>query len=249
MPGIQRFRMKVTSAAVLLITAVTLFILPDPGWAIAKVYLIGGETRLGSVLVRDGRVTIDARDRLYQHPLEAVHRIDYVSGETTLVANDVLLREKPESFSRNLSSLSKGCEVRVLDHQDQWTRVEVFAGRSKAEGYIHDDDLSDTVYFADVSPTTIFKAPPPSLVDRFEAPASPSDLAIPGSVGELTEGMNETGFNRLLIDRLWGSSVEDILKQREILRANEEKGGQQGNSNGDVSPTNEGESNADKPNQ
>ena len=248
MHGIRFTRANLEKKVRFLFIALSAFLVPDPVWSIAKVYLKSGETRVGSVMVRDGRVTIHAVDRLFQHPVEAVHRIDYVSGETTLVADDVLLREKPEAFSRNLASLSKGCEVRILDHEDQWTRVEVFAGRSRAEGYLHDDDLSDTVYFDDVSPTTIFKAPPPSLLDRFRAPDS-TGLEIPSSVGDLTQGIDETGFNRMLIDRLWGSSVDDILKQQEILQENEEKGDLEGNSNGDVSPADPGEPIADEPKQ
>jgi hypothetical protein len=68
-------------------------------------------------------------------------------------------------------------------------------------------------------------------------------------VGDLTQGIDETGFNRMLIDRLWGSSVDDILKQQEILQENEEKGDLEGNSNGDVSPAEPGQFNADEPKQ
>ncbi|MCA9450758.1 MAG: SH3 domain-containing protein, partial [Candidatus Omnitrophica bacterium] len=107
------------------------------GWATAKVFLLSGETRVGAVLARDGRITVTMTDRLFQHPEESVHRIDHVTGETTLVAGDnVYIRETPEPFATNLAAIPKGCEVRILGYQGDWTEVEVYSGHDLAKGFI-----------------------------------------------------------------------------------------------------------------
>ena len=137
------------------------FCLQQQVWAVAKVFLKNGETREGAVLARDGRITIKAVDRLFQHPESAVHRIDHVSGETTLVNTDgVLLKEKPERLSKNLIAIPKGCEVRVTGKEADWTRVEVYGGKSLAEGYIHDDDLADSVFLLSRQPYGSFRGSP-----------------------------------------------------------------------------------------
>jgi hypothetical protein len=138
------------------------------GWAIAKVYLISGDTRVGAVLSRDGRITVTMPDRLFQHPEENVHRIDHVTGETTLVSGDnVFIREKPEPFAPNLVAVPKGCEVGILGYEGEWTQVEVYAGRDYAKGYIENANLSDSVLFNPADPRVRFKDPAPPLRDRY----------------------------------------------------------------------------------
>ncbi len=138
----------------------------------SKVFLVNGETRVGFVQVRFGRVTIKAVDRLYQHPEEAIHRIEHVTGETTLIGREgILLREKPEKLSKTLIAIPKGCEVHVLEVAGEWVKIRVFAGRDEAIGYLHTDDLSDEVLFNLVNPTVRFEPPPTNLrdlVDRDE---------------------------------------------------------------------------------
>jgi len=204
------------SAQVLCLTALffgSLAVLSQPGWGIAKVYLKNGETRQGTVIARDGRITIVGKDRLFQHPESAVHRIDYVSGETTLVTTDgVLLREKPEKFGRNLIAIPKGCEVRILGHERDWTSVEVYGGKSLAKGYLHDDDLGDSVFFSPIDPRVVFKDPPRSLEDRFTLSAMKARETK--RVGDLIDQTDETEFRELLSERLYGQRLEDLMEDK-----------------------------------
>lgn len=144
----------------------------ETSWGESKVYLVNGETRVGFVLVRHGRVTVRGVDRLFQYSEEAIHRIEHVTGETTLIGRDgILLREKPERLSKTLVAVPKGCEVYVLEAEGDWVKIRVYAGRDEAIGYLHVDDLSDEVLFNLVDPRIRFKAPPSNLKDLVDREA------------------------------------------------------------------------------
>ncbi|MCA9410768.1 MAG: SH3 domain-containing protein [Candidatus Omnitrophica bacterium] len=172
----------------------------------SKVYLIDGETRLGYTTVRFGRVTVKAVDRLFQHPEEAVHRIEHVTGETTLIGREgILLREKPEKLSKTLIAIPKGCEVHVLDVEGEWVKIRAFAGKDEAIGYLHTDDLSDDVLFHFVNPTIRFQPPPTNLKDLVDREAIRRNMQMTGrlpavpseetSFSGAPEGDQETDFS------------------------------------------------------
>lgn len=165
----------------------------DAAYAESKVYLIDGQTRLGFVNVRFGRVTVKAVDRLFQHPEEAIHRIEHVTGETTLIGRDgILLREEPEKLSKTLIAIPKGCEVHVEEVEGDWIKVRVYAGRDESVGYLHTEDLSDEVFFHHVSPQILFKAPPTNLKDIGDPEAIRQNLI---RMGRLNPETSETSFS------------------------------------------------------
>jgi hypothetical protein len=152
---------------VMLLTLLNCGLIPN-AFGVAKVFLMDGQTRLGFINVRDGRVTVRGEDRLFQHSERAVHRIEHVTGETTLIGKDnVLLRETPEVYSKNLVAIPKGCEVIVLESTGDWVKIEVYAGETRSLGFVAKDDLSDVVFFNPVSPDVRFKDPPPTRKERY----------------------------------------------------------------------------------
>jgi hypothetical protein len=177
-----------------------LLLISFPGWTTSKVYLTNGETRLGFVHILDGRVTIRGEDRLFQFPERAVHRIEQVTGDTALIGREnVVLREKPEKMSTNLTFIPKGCEVIVLSSTAEWVRVEVYGGQRQARGFILVEDLNDSVLLnPPIFPNIKFKLPPPSLKDRYPDRNKPQQPLL--SVDELlnTGRLKETDFGKLL---------------------------------------------------
>ncbi len=176
----------------------------------SRVYLVNGETRLGFVQVRFGRVTVKAVDRLFQHPEEAIHRIEHVTGETTLIGRDgILLREKPEKLSKTLIAIPKGCEVHVEEVDEDWVKIRVFTGRDESIGYLHTDDLSDEVLFNFVNPAIRFKAPPTNLKDIVDTAAIKRNIQ---RMEELRKQSKETDFSASGQD---GSGIIDLTQEEE----------------------------------
>lgn len=189
----------------------------DPGIAsaTAKVFLTNGETRVGFVNVRDGRVTIRGEDRLFQHGEEAVHRIEHVTGESSLIGKDnILLRETPQKLAKTLIAVPRGCEVNILDRTGEWVKVEAYGGQH--QGYISAEELSDTVLFnPPIRADIVFKAPPPSLKEKFgEQKPRPVDIDEILTSSPFHQMFNETSFGggiRSPLDR----AREEAEKQAE----------------------------------
>lgn len=200
--------------------------LSSNGWADSKVFLRDGQTRLGYVHVRDGRVTVRASDRLYQHPERAVHRIEHITGTSALIAQDnVSLREKPERLSRTGGLVPKGCEVRILGRQGEWVQVEAYLGRALAAGFIHQDDLSDTVLLNPPESAIVqFKDPPPSIADKYPSPAQISSATEGGLPGGMTyrdyEMLSEQFFGA--VERVFGNKPTPVDPNQTTTLPNDE---------------------------
>ncbi len=184
--------------------------------ATAKVFLVNGETRLGAVNVRDGRVTIRGEDRLFQHEEEAVHRIEHVTGESSLIGKDnILLRETPRKLSKTLVAVPKGCEVNILDRTGEWIKVEAYGGQH--QGFVTAEELSDTVLLnpparADI----VFKAPPPSMKEKYGAPNQlPVNIDEIMAAGPFHEMFNETSFREGIRSPLDRAREESQLRAEE----------------------------------
>jgi hypothetical protein len=214
-------RGKLSVAAALL----AFFLAPPLAAATSKVYLVNGETRVGFVNIRDGRVTTRAEDRLFQNPERAVHRIEHVTGDTSLAGKDnLLLREKPEKLSKTLVAIPKGCEVIILGHEADWVKIEVYSTESVARGYIRVEDLSDSVLLNPPSkPGIKFKNPPPSLREKY--PDKPQEGGhFPEMIPWLnpaTNKMEETPFGTFG-DSVIKRGLEGLTKRREEMAAQAE---------------------------
>lgn len=203
-----------TSKSVVILAGVMLALaMVEPAGAISKVYLIDGQTRVGDVLVRDGRLTVDADDRLFQHPIEAVHRIEHVTGQSTLVtAPEVFMKEKPDKFSRNLTMLPQGCEVVVLDQADEWSQVEVYGGESLLIGFVMNSALGKQVVLHPVPDDRVFLPPPRSRNQRLDrSPTLPDNATI----SDMMTREGETEFREILSERLYGQSLEETMANQQ----------------------------------
>ncbi len=196
----------------------------QPGWTTSKAYMTNGETRLGYINILDGRVTIRGEDRLFQFAERAVHRIEHVTGDTSLVGTgDVFLREKPEKLSRNLIFVPKGCEVIIKSATGNWVKVEAYGGKRRTEGYVLAEELSDSVYLnPPLYPGIIFKDPPPNLKDRFLDKNKVIDRELlKQQFPAFFEKANETDFG-LLSQRLYGTTPQGVIDQKKT--AEDQKG-------------------------
>jgi hypothetical protein len=186
---------------------------PPAAWPIAKVYLANGETRVGYVNVRDGRVTVRGEDRLFQNPERAVHRIEHVTGDTALIGKDnILLRESAEKLSKTLVAIPKGCEVIVLGRKNDWVQIEVYGGQTLARGFVYSDDLSDSVLLnPPLGPSVKFKDPPPTLREKYpETPVSPISATQALEMLQTVGGLAETDFGASALRR----AREDAERQQ-----------------------------------
>jgi hypothetical protein len=192
----------------------------QPGWSTAKAYMTNGETRVGYIHILDGRVTIRGEDRLYQFPERAVHRIEHVTGETTLVGKDnVSLREKPENLSRNLIFVPKGCEVIVKSATGNWVQVEAYGGKRLTQGYVLADELNDSVYLnPPILPNIKFMDPPPSLKEKYPDRTKPFTQQItPEMLTPFFGTARETDFG-MLSQRLYGTTPEGVADQQKAIQ-------------------------------
>lgn len=191
--------------------------LVDASFGTSKVYMTNGETRVGYTHVLDGRVTIRAEDRLFQFAERAVHRIEHVTGDTSLVGKDnIILREKPEPLSNTLVFIPKGCEVIILAREGEWVKVEVYGGQRSAPGYLKVDELSDSVLLnPPLIPNMRFKDPPRNLRSRSQDPSKPIEPLVPiDQLSPFFGGANETNFNKIS-QRLYGTTPEGVAEQEQ----------------------------------
>ncbi|NUN97909.1 MAG: SH3 domain-containing protein [Candidatus Omnitrophica bacterium] len=211
-----RLYFKRAGRRVLSLSVLVLAVLCSSGAsATSKVFLTHGETRLGFVSVRDGRVTVRGEDRLFQHAEDAVHRIEHVTGESSLIGKDnILLRETPQKLTKTLIALPKGCEVNILDRTGEWIKVEAYGGQH--QGFVSAEELSDTVLFnPPIRADIVFKAPPPSLKEKYGAQEpKPVDIDEILTSSPFHQMFNETSFGggiRSPLDR----AREEAEKQAE----------------------------------
>ncbi len=197
--------------------------LAETGWPISKAYMTNGETRVGFIHVLDGRVTIRGDDRLFQFPERAVHRIEHVTGDSTLVGkNDVFVREKPEKLSRNLIYVPKGCEVTIKSVTGDWVKIQVYGGTRFTEGFVLAEELNDSVYLNPPRlPNIKFHDPPPSLKDRYPDRKKPRQQITPEMLTSYFGGVNETDFG-MLSQRIYGTTPQGVMDQQKALQ--EQKG-------------------------
>lgn len=193
------------------------FMLASASHGTSKVYMTNGETRVGFTHVLDGRVTIRGEDRLFQFPERAVHRIEHVTGDTSLVGkDDVFLREKPEPLSNNLVFIPKGCEVIILAREGEWVKVEVYGGQRLAQGFLKVEELSDSVLFnPPLLPNMRFKDPPRRLHRTPKDPDKPIEPLVPlDQLSPFFGAARETDFNKLS-QRLYGTTPAGVAEQQQ----------------------------------